>query len=130
MASRTRRCGLAFVVAALGLIGAWGAMPDRSTAQTSPCVDFATEGANLTHIFVESPCATSPSDFLITVDGQPVPTLYTDDGPCENIPRDVWFPLQGHQETAHVCVSVSGDCSGDIHVYAKAGNKCIPAPMP
>ena len=100
MASCMRRCGLAFVIAALWLVGASGEALTSSRAviqgadltrsvqaSTEPlasdsdssiaCFDIATEGANITHIFVNSPCATSPSDFAITVDGEPVTELHT-----------------------------------------------------
>jgi hypothetical protein len=86
-----------------------------------------TDGANITHIFIDSGCTVSPSDFEITVDGEPVEHLSTDDGPCESIARDVWFPLHEPQDTAHVCVSVAGECSEPIEVYAKAGSECIAA---
>jgi archaellum component FlaG (FlaF/FlaG flagellin family) len=150
MASRTRHLDLTLVVAALLLICALsatlassraavrGAGPTRSvTASTEPlacdsdstsaCFDITTDGdgANITHVFVDAGCAASPSDFEITVDGVPVTELHTDDGPCESIPRDVWFPLPGNQDTAEVCVSVQAAGPEDIQVYAKAGDECI-----
>ena len=70
-------------------------------------------------MFVDSACAASPSDFAITVDGEAVPELHTDDGPCENIPREIWFPLPGHQDTAHVCVSVQRAGPEDIFSWNK-----------
>jgi hypothetical protein len=99
---------------------------DSATA----CFDVTTDGANITHIFVDSECAASPSDFSITVDGEPVTALYTDDGPCESIPRKVWFPLLGNQDTALVCVSLQRAGLEDIQVYAKAGDECIAGTMP
>jgi hypothetical protein len=153
MTSRTRHLSLASAVAALWLVGASGATLASSRAAVQgaaltrsvqasaeplacdsdggmACFNIATEGANITHIFVDSGCAASPSDFSITVDGEPVRELYTDDGPCESLPRDVCFPLPGHQETAHVCVSVQGDCVGCLQVYAKAGSACIAGTQP
>jgi hypothetical protein len=94
---------------------------DSNTA----CFDIATEGGNITHIFVDSGIGASASAFTITVDGQPVVKLHTEDGPCESIPRDVWFSLESSQETAHVCVSVQGEGEADIQVYAKVDNECI-----
>ncbi len=58
-----------------------------------------------------------PSD-QITVDGEAVTKLYTDDGPCESIPRDVWFPLHGNLGTALVCVSLLEDCPEGMQLYA------------
>jgi len=75
---------------------------DSSTA----CFDITTDGANITHIFVASTPAASASEYAITVDGEPIEKLSTDESPCEDIPRDVWFPLHGNQDTAHVCVTV------------------------
>jgi hypothetical protein len=69
---------------------------------TTACFDIAAEGGNVTHIFVDSIFGASASDYSITVDGEPITHLQTDDGPCENIPRDVWFSLQTNQDTAHV----------------------------
>jgi len=115
MASRTRHLDLVSVFAALWLVCTSGATlassreavqgvgltwsvtastePLACTGNTSACFDITTDGANITHVFVDSGCAASPSDFLITVDGNPVVELHTDDGRCESIPRDVWFPL-------------------------------------
>jgi hypothetical protein len=147
MTSRTLQLGLVF--ACLLLVGAAGAtiassravvpgagltmavnvtiepLTCDSSASSTSCVDITSDGANITHIFVDSGCAMSSSDFLITVDGEPVEHLYTNDGPCENIPRDVWFPLQTPQDTAHICVSVQGTGPGPLRVSAKAGNECI-----
>jgi hypothetical protein len=153
MASRTRQHSLASVVAALWLVCASGAtiassreavqgagLTMSATASTEPlaydsdtttaCFDIATDGANITHLFIDSGCAASPSDFSINADGIPVTELHTDDGPCESIPRDVWFPLHSHQDTAFVCVSVRGAGPEGIQVYAKAGDECIIATMP
>ena len=153
MASRTRQHGLASVFAALWLVYASGAPLASSreavqgagltmsvTASTEPlacdsdtttaCFDIAAEGANITHILVDAACAASPSDFAITVDGMDVIMLHTDGGPCESIPRDVWFPLPGNQDEAIVCVSVQAAGPEDIQVYAKAGDDCIAGTMP
>ena len=148
MTSRTLHLGLASVFAFLLLVCASGetlaANRERvpgagltmalnaSTAllactsdSTTDCFDITTDGANITHIFITSGCALSPSDLAITVDGEPVEHLYTNDGPCESIPRDVWFPLHAPQDTAHVCLSVQGGVPEDLQVYAKAGSECI-----
>ncbi len=151
MASRTRPLGLASVVALLLLVCASGAtiassraavqgagLTRSATASTellasdssTACLDIVTDGANITHIFIDSGCAASPSDVFITVDGEPVTEFHTDDGPCESLPRDFWFPLHTHQDYAHVCVSVQGDCQEDIRVYAKAGSECLIATRP
>ncbi len=100
---------------------------DSSTA----CFDVTTNGANITHIFVVSAChPTSPSDYAITVDGEPVEKLNTDDGPCEDIPRDVWFSLQSNQDRALVCVSVQGSGPAGIQVAAKAKSECVGSSSP
>jgi hypothetical protein len=99
-----------------------------ATASTTECFDIAGEGANITHIFVDSGCAAS--EYAITADGEPVTELYTDGGPCKSIPRDVWFPLEGNQDTALVCVSILEDCPEGIQVYAKAKSKCIAGTQP
>jgi len=94
------------------------------------CFDIMTDGGNITHIFVDSTCAVSASAYAITVDGEAVEELYTDDGPCESIPRDVWFPLQSNQDTAHVCVSVQGAGPEGIQVYAKVESECVAGTQP
>src|SRR5262245_11060762 len=90
-----------------------------ASGNSSPCFDVTTEGGNITHIFVDSGIGASASEFAITVDGEPVIKLHTDDGPCESIPRDVWFSLEGSQDEAHVCVSVQGEGPVGVQVYAK-----------
>jgi hypothetical protein len=95
------------------------------------CFDVTTTGANITHIFVVSACPpTSPSDYVVTVDGVPVEKLNTDDGPCEGIPRDVWFSLQSNQDRAMVCVAVQGSGAGGIQVAAKAKSECVESSSP
>src|SRR5262249_57215191 len=94
---------------------------DSSTA----CFDVTSEGRNITHIFVASTAEASPSDYAITLDGEPVTHLYTDESPCEDIPRDVWFPLNGNQSDAHVCVTVQAEDPVEIEVSAKVNNECI-----
>jgi hypothetical protein len=94
------------------------------------CFDILTEGTNISHIVVDAGGAAPPSDFAITVDGEPVPELHTTGGPCEHIPRNVWFPLPGDQEEAFVCVSVQGAGPEGIQVYAQAGRACIAGIMP
>jgi hypothetical protein len=152
MTSRTLPLGLVF--ACLLLVGATGAPIAASRAvvqgtgltmaanvtiepltcdsgsSSTACIDITSDGANITHIFVDSGCALSPSDFAITVDGEPVEQLYTNAGPCESISRDVWFPLQIPQDTAHVCVSVQGAGPGPLLVSAKVGSECIIGTMP
>jgi hypothetical protein len=89
---------------------------DSSTA----CFDLgAGFGKKITHILIDSGFGASASDFAITVDGEPVGELHTDGGPCEDIPRDVWFLLEGGPETAFVCVTVQGEESANIEVFAK-----------
>jgi len=94
---------------------------DTSTA----CFDIATNGEDITHIFVSSGCATDPADFAITVDGEPVGTLHTEGGPCPSLPRDIWFRLEGKQDTAFVCVTVRDNGLNNLQVSAKANNECI-----
>ena len=83
---------------------------DSSTAR----FDIITDGANITHVFVDSGCEASASEYALTVDGTAVQTLYTNGGPCKSISRDVWFPLQGNQDTVLVCVSVQRAGAEDI----------------
>jgi hypothetical protein len=155
MALRTRHLSLASVFASLLLVCASGATlaasraavqeaglmrsvhasteplaSDSITAQSGPCSDFDTNGENITHILIDAECAASPSDFLITVDGEPVTEFHTDDGPCESLPRDFWFSLHGQQDTAHVCVVPPGGCPEGVQVYAKAGSTCIAGTQP
>jgi hypothetical protein len=136
MASRTLPRGLASVFSLLWLVYASGGTIASSTEllacdgdSTTACFDFVSDGANISHIFIDVACAASVSDYAITVDGEPVTELYTDDGPCESIPREVWFTLHSHQDTAHVCVSIQGAGPEDIQVYAKAGRDCIAPAM-
>jgi hypothetical protein len=92
---------------------------------STACFDIITDGGNITHIFVDSAFGVSPSDYVITVDGIPITHLQTDGGPCESIPRDVWFSLQTNQDSALVCVSIQGEGEADLQVYAKVDNECI-----
>jgi len=89
-----------------------------------------TDGGNITHIFVDSTCAASASEYAIMVDGGPVEELYTDDGPCERILMDVWVRLQSDQDTAHVCGSVQGAGPEGIQVYAKVESECVAGTQP
>jgi hypothetical protein len=151
MASRTLHLGLASVFASLLLVCASGetiasshAAAQRAglmmavTTSTEPlacdssmaCFDIATGGPDITHIIIDSGCEASPSDFEITVDGERVGKLHTDDGPCPEFPRDIWFLLKDKQDTAHVCVSVNVAGPEGIQVYAKARNECIVGVMP
>jgi hypothetical protein len=95
------------------------------------CFDVTTDGVNIGQILIDDICGqTAPEDFAITVDGEPITKLHTDDSPCPEIPSDVFFSLPGNQSTAQVCVSVldaSGDC---LTVGAKAGNECFVAAVP
>jgi hypothetical protein len=88
------------------------------------CFDISTNGMNITHVFVASTPASSASEYQITVDGDLVEKLYTDDSPCEDAPMDVWFPLQGDQDEAHVCVSIQGGAP-DIQLSAKVDSVCV-----
>jgi len=155
MASRTQQLGLASVFASLLLIYALGeaiasshaavqgaSLPMAVNASTEPltcdssmaCFDIFTNGPNITHIFIDSGCGASPSDFQVTIDGEALEyfqtELHTNGGPCESIPRDVWFPLPGDQDEAHICVSVHAAGPEGIQVYAKAGGECIVGTMP
>jgi hypothetical protein len=94
------------------------------------CFDVTTNGANITHIFIDSPCVSGDGDYEVTVDGEPVKKLHTNGGPCQSIPRDVWFPLQGNQAEAHVCVTVKGVGPSGVQVGAKAKNDCVMASVP
>jgi len=96
---------------------------------TIVCFDITADvGKNITHIFVAS--TPTASEYAITVDGIDVDTLHTDDGPCESISRDVWFPLHNDQDTAVVCVSVLAAGPADIQVYTKVDNECITGTTP
>jgi len=99
-----------------------------ASASTTGCFDIVTNGGHITHIFVASTPAAS--EYAITVDGEPVEKLYTDESPCEDVPIDVWFPLHGNQDMAHVCVSVQGAGPEDIEVSAKVNNECITGVTP
>jgi hypothetical protein len=151
MASRTLQLGLASVFASLLLVCASGetiassregiqgaGLTMADTARTDPlvcdesmaCFDIATGGPDITHILIDSGCEASPSDYEIAVDGERVGKLHTNDGPCPEFPRDIWFLLKDKQDTALVCVSVRMAGPEGIQVYAKAGNECIIGVMP
>jgi hypothetical protein len=103
--------------------------PAGNTA--TACFDVTTNGANIGQIFIDNICGpTVPEEFVITVDGEPVTKLHTEDSPCPELPSDVFFSLTGHQSTAHVCVSVLGASGGCISVGAKAGDECLIASVP
>jgi hypothetical protein len=107
-----------------------GGYPEPVRNGGTACADVTTNGANIGQILIDDICGqTAPEDFAITVDGEPVTKLRTDDSPCPEIPADVSFSLPGHQSTAHVCVSVSNG-GGCITVGVKAGNECFIAAVP
>src|SRR5262245_44179874 len=127
MASHTLRFGIASVFASLLLVCA------SSRSDSNPaCFDLTSGVADITHIFIASECAESPSDFFITVNGTavPVPEFHTNGGPCPEFPRDVWFQFREKQVTATVCVTVPEDCPEGIQVYGKAGDECLVGTMP
>lgn len=68
--------------------------------------------------------------WLGTSDPHPVAPLDTNDGPCESLSRDVWFPLQSPQATAQVCVAVQGTGPGPLRVSTKTGSACILGTIP
>ena len=111
--------GRFFLFAVMILAAFSSAFADTSTA----CFDLdANFGKKITHILVDSGAGASASDFDIMVDGEQVPVgkLHTDGGPCEDIPRDVWFLLEGGPETAFVCLTVQvGEDVSNIKVFAK-----------
>jgi hypothetical protein len=97
---------------------------DTSTACFDLVADF---GKKITHILIDSGFGASPSDFLISVEGEPVGKLHTEGGPCEDIPRDVWFLLESGPETAFVCVIVRvPDDLANIQIFGKTNDgECI-----
>jgi hypothetical protein len=97
-------------------------------SSSGACFDVTTNGANITYIFIDA-CSTNPSDYAITVDGEPVEKLNTNGGPCQSITRDVWFQLTSNQASALVCVSVQGGCPC-IQVGAKAKSECVESSSP
>jgi hypothetical protein len=96
---------------------------------TYACFDVSTNGANITHIFVDvdAPCVNDPSDFYVEVDGHRVDKLHTHGGPCHGIDRDVWFPLTGNQDEAEVCVYFNGFVPERVSVGAKSKSECVDA---
>src|SRR5262249_8747774 len=120
MVSRTLPRGLLAVVTALVLVGAAGRAAGQAVDTTTACFDITTNGSDITHILIDSGCgpSLSPSDFAITVDGEPTLPLHTEGGPCPDVPRDVWFRLPDKQDTAFVCVTIQADCPG-LQVYAE-----------
>jgi hypothetical protein len=108
-----------------------GSAPPPVHNSGTACFDVTTNGANIGQIFIDNICGqTAPEDFLITVDGEPITKLHTEDSPCPEIPSDVFFSLTGNQSMAHVCVSVLGATGGCISVGAKAGDECFMASIP
>ncbi|MFT3766423.1 MAG: hypothetical protein QM820_13060 [Minicystis sp.] len=92
------------------------------------CFQVSTNGANITHIFidVDACCAPDPGDYDVTVDGQPVTQLHDGGGgPCKELEREVWFPLQGNQASAEVCLQFHGFVPSHVSVGAKAKNECV-----
>lgn len=106
-----------------------GGAPGATLACPSPtvCFQLATDGANITHVFidVDACCAASPDDYDVLVDGQPVKVLHDHGGPCGDIARDAWFPLQGNQSAAEVCLQFHGFVPGSVSVGAKAKSECV-----
>lgn len=91
------------------------------------CFHVTTNGANITHIFidVDACCAVDSGDYDVLVDGQPVTQLHDGGGgPCKELARDVWFPLQGNQASAEVCLQFHGFVPSHVSVGAKAKSEC------
>lgn len=92
------------------------------------CFQVSTNGANITHVFidVDACCAADPDDYDVLVDGQPVTKLHDGGGgPCDEIEREVWFPLQGNQASAEVCLQFHGFVPNHVSVGAKAKSECV-----
>lgn len=111
------------------VVGGAGGSPGGSLACGSPeaCFQITTNGANITHIFidVDACCAPDPGDYEVLVDGEPVTKLHDAGGPCQELEREVWFPLQGNQSTAEVCLRFHGFVPGHVSVGAKAKEECV-----
>jgi hypothetical protein len=102
--------------------------------EASACFDVSSE-KNITHIFVDwsfDGCEQDDQDptFAVTVDGVDIPSdkWHTRGGPCNHgedfIPRTIWFPLPKNQDTARVCVTVTGAVPSEILVGAKSAEEC------
>jgi uncharacterized membrane protein YgcG len=107
-----------------------GGAPGATLACPSPsmCFQISTNGANITHVFldVDACCAPDPGDYDVLVDGQPVKVLHDGaGGPCKEIEREVWFPLQGNQATAEVCLQFHGFVPSHVSVGAKSKSECV-----
>lgn len=92
------------------------------------CFQITTNGANITHVFVDvdACCAPDPGDYEVLVDGEVVTKLHDGGGgPCKDIVREAWFPLQGNQATAEVCLRFNGFVPGHVSVGAKAKDECV-----
>jgi hypothetical protein len=112
--------------------------PEHSTPtcpEARACFDVRAS-KNITHIFVNldfDMCRSAP--FVVSVDGVDVPAdrLHSQGGPCNHgdsaIPRTVWFPLTGNQESARICIRVEGAVPQTIGVGAKAANECVAASL-
>jgi uncharacterized membrane protein YgcG len=138
---------LSIAVASLVMVACHGADPLSTTAlavktadttvgvdggqaacgATETCFQITTNGANITHVFidVDACCAPDPGDYEVIVDGQPVTKLHENGGPCQDLARELWFPLQGNQATAEVCLRFHGFVPGHVSVGAKAKDECV-----
>jgi hypothetical protein len=98
------------------------------------CFDVDTNGANITHIFVDvdAPCVSNPDDYDVLLggpNGAVVDKLHTRGGPCNHgldaIDRDVWFPLSRNQSRAEVCIRFHGFVPQNVSLGAKAKSECV-----
>jgi hypothetical protein len=64
-----------FAVMAFAAGFTWAGDGSLACDTSIACFDIATDGANITHIFVDSGCAASASEYSITIDGEPVQEL-------------------------------------------------------
>jgi hypothetical protein len=98
--------------------------------QPRVCFDVSTNGANITHIFVDvdAPCVEDARDYEIRVNDTLIEKLHDTGGPCNHgdreIVRDVWFPLIGNQAEAEVCLVFDDFVPDLVRVGAKAKDEC------
>lgn len=50
--------------------------------------------------------------------------LHEKGGPCKEIDRDVWFPINKHDEDEKICVFTEGRAAKKLRIGVKEGGKC------
>ena len=126
--------GLAFVGVACGGVEGDDETGELAQAHKNQCEEENRKECvkieadqNITHVFLDFKC--DAGDFKVTLEtdqfGKVEPKLHENGGPCQDIERDVWFPVPGPDQEAKVCVEFKGNKKSEVEVSYKAGGMCV-----